>query len=63
MWGNGENGQLTYKKIKGCSHPIPVELPSLNKVIDAQCGDSHIIALSNNGEVFIIRHMLGEQVI
>jgi alpha-tubulin suppressor-like RCC1 family protein len=53
IWGNGELGQLGQgQDIKCSSTPIIVSLLNEEFIIDVICGESYVLAMSQNGKVF-----------
>eukprot|EP00347_Sterkiella_histriomuscorum_P007995 403346770 len=52
IWGSGSNGQLGLGNIKQADQPTLVEFPNNSQVIDVNCGDSNVIALLGNSQVY-----------
>ncbi|OMJ91855.1 hypothetical protein SteCoe_5531 [Stentor coeruleus] len=53
VWGNGELGQLGQGQgIKCSSTPVIVSLLNEEFIIDIVCGESYVLAMSQNGKVF-----------
>jgi alpha-tubulin suppressor-like RCC1 family protein len=51
-WGSGQNGQLGLGSVKNCDFPVFIDFLQNEKIIDIVCGDSHALALAENGKVF-----------
>jgi RCC1 and BTB domain-containing protein len=51
-WGRGINGQLGHGSILNEDSVRPVNALSTSFVIDISCGESHTLALTNQGEVY-----------
>lgn len=53
VWGNGEQGQLGLgNRVKFAEFPTLVESLALEFVIDIVCGESHVICLTQSGNLF-----------
>lgn len=53
VWGNGEQGQLGLgNNIKGVDSPTIIASLKKETIIDVQCGESHMICLSQNGKLY-----------
>jgi alpha-tubulin suppressor-like RCC1 family protein len=54
-WGRGEYGRLGLNDPKGASHVRPTKVPGLqgHAVIQAACGGSHTMVLTDKGHMFI----------